>query len=101
MGRPPFYQQQQMYRYPGAPMDGGGYPYGGSPRDPYGGPHRDPYGGPPRDPYAGLLTRSEQDWLIRIQMLQLHTDDPYTDDYYYTVSARYLVSTLPFIKYLL
>lgn len=42
--------------------------------------------GPPRDEYAGLLTRHEKDWLIKIQMIQLHTEDPYTDDYYYTVS---------------
>ncbi|XP_067946240.1 protein PAT1 homolog 1-like [Watersipora subatra] len=40
---------------------------------------------PPRDEYAGILTKSEKDWLIKIQMLQLHTEDPYTDDYYYTI----------------
>lgn len=42
--------------------------------------------GPPQDEYAGLLTRQDRDWLLKIQMIQLHpTDDPYTDDYYYTV----------------
>lgn len=30
------------------------------------------------------MTQKEKDWVIRIQLLQLQTDDPYTDDYYYT-----------------
>lgn len=42
---------------------------------------------PPRDPHAGLLLDREREWLMKIQIMQLHTDDPYTDDYYYTVSV--------------
>lgn len=37
----------------------------------------------PKDEYQ-LMTQKEKDWVIRIQLLQLQTDDPYTDDYYYT-----------------
>ena len=39
------------------------------------------------DEYAELMTRKEKDWIIKIQLLQLNTDNPYLDDYYYTVSA--------------
>ena len=38
------------------------------------------------DEYAGLMTQREKDWVVKIQLLQLHTDTPYVDDYYYTVS---------------
>lgn len=38
------------------------------------------------DPYAGLMTQKEKDWLIKIQMIQLQSDNPYLDDYYYMVS---------------
>jgi len=38
------------------------------------------------DEYAGLMTQREKDWVVKIQLLQLHTDNPYVDDYYYTVS---------------
>ena len=37
------------------------------------------------DEYNGLMTQREKDWIIKIQLLQLHTDNPYVDDYYYTV----------------
>ena len=37
------------------------------------------------DPYANLMTQREKDWILKIQMLQLHTDNPHIDDYYYTV----------------
>ena len=40
------------------------------------------------DPYAGLMTRKEKDWIIKIQLIQLQTDNPYLDDYYYTVSRN-------------
>jgi len=39
------------------------------------------------DEYAGLMTQREKDWVVKIQLLQLHTDNPYVDDYYYTVGA--------------
>jgi len=40
------------------------------------------------DEYAGLMTQREKDWVVKIQLLQLHTENPYVDDYYYTVSRR-------------
>merc|ERR1719239_1425704 len=39
---------------------------------------------PDEDPYNGLMTRKEKDWIIKIQLIQLQTDNPYLDDYYYT-----------------
>ena len=41
---------------------------------------------PNKDPYAGLMTKKDKDWIIKIQLMQLQTDNPYLDDYYYTVS---------------
>ncbi|KAM5240924.1 protein PAT1 homolog 2 isoform 1-T1 [Hipposideros larvatus] len=35
------------------------------------------------DPYANLMTREEKDWVIKVQMLQLHSENPSLDDYYY------------------
>ena len=37
------------------------------------------------DEYSGLMTQREKDWVVKIQLLQLHTDNPYVDDYYHTV----------------
>lgn len=37
------------------------------------------------DEYAGLMTSRQKQWLINIQLLQLNTNDPYVDDYYYSV----------------
>ena len=45
------------------------------------------------DEYAGLMTQREKDWVVKIQLLQLHTDNPYIDDYYYTVSDLLLNTT--------
>ncbi|GFO42706.1 protein associated with topoisomerase ii homolog 1 [Plakobranchus ocellatus] len=36
------------------------------------------------DEYAGLMTKKEKDWIIKIQLIQLQTDNPYLDDYYFT-----------------
>ncbi|XP_012946969.1 protein PAT1 homolog 1, partial [Aplysia californica] len=36
------------------------------------------------DAYSGLMTKKEKDWIIKIQLIQLQTDNPYLDDYYYT-----------------
>ena len=41
---------------------------------------------PNADEYAGLMTQREKDWVTKIQLLQLQTENPYVDDYYYTVS---------------
>ncbi|XP_012288336.1 protein PAT1 homolog 1 isoform X1 [Orussus abietinus] len=37
------------------------------------------------DEYAGLMSSREKQWLINIQLMQLNTNQPYIDDYYYTV----------------
>ncbi|XP_003707961.1 protein associated with topo II related - 1 isoform X1 [Megachile rotundata] len=37
------------------------------------------------DEYADLMSNREKQWLINIQLLQLNTNEPYVDDYYYTV----------------
>lgn len=39
-----------------------------------------------QDEYAGLMSKREKDWIVKIQLMQLQTDNPYLDDYYYTVS---------------
>ncbi|XP_067142350.1 protein PAT1 homolog 1 [Centruroides vittatus] len=36
------------------------------------------------DSYDGLMSTQEKHWLIKIQMRQLQSDNPYLDDYYYT-----------------
>ncbi|XP_006817996.1 protein PAT1 homolog 1-like [Saccoglossus kowalevskii] len=35
------------------------------------------------DEYANLMTPKEKDWIIKIQMMQLQSNNPYLDDYYY------------------
>uniref|UniRef100_A0A8C6HKR6 SPG11, spatacsin vesicle trafficking associated n=1 Tax=Mus spicilegus TaxID=10103 RepID=A0A8C6HKR6_MUSSI len=35
------------------------------------------------DAYANLMTRKEKDWVIRVQMVQLQSENPRLDDYYY------------------
>ncbi|XP_016067293.1 PREDICTED: protein PAT1 homolog 2 [Miniopterus natalensis] len=35
------------------------------------------------DPYANLMTRKEKDWVIKVQMVQLQSEKPCLDDYYY------------------
>ncbi|XP_067015889.2 protein PAT1 homolog 1 [Anabrus simplex] len=48
--------------------------------------HRGMYNGSgDYDEYAGLMTSREKQWLLNIQLLQLSTDKPHVDDYYYTV----------------
>ncbi|XP_064489660.1 protein PAT1 homolog 1-like isoform X3 [Ornithodoros turicata] len=50
--------------------------------------HDHPYVPGPDDVYAGLMTQKEKDWLIRIQLLQLQTDNPEVDDYYFTMFTK-------------
>lgn len=38
------------------------------------------------DPCADLMTRKEKDWVIKVQMVQLQSENPHLDDYYYQVS---------------
>ncbi|XP_071441104.1 protein PAT1 homolog 1 [Hetaerina americana] len=40
------------------------------------------------DEYAGLMTQWEKQFLLNIQRMQLQSDRPYVDDYYYTMYAR-------------
>lgn len=38
-----------------------------------------------KDPFAGLMTQKEKDYIIKIQMLQLQSQNPFADDYYYQI----------------
>ncbi|KAK9507901.1 hypothetical protein O3M35_007665 [Rhynocoris fuscipes] len=40
---------------------------------------------PPEDEYAGLMTQKEKQWLASIQLMQINTNQPFQDDYYYTM----------------
>ena len=44
--------------------------------------------GPEVDRYANLMTQREKEWIIKIQMLQLRTENPHVEDYYYAVSMN-------------
>lgn len=35
---------------------------------------------------SGFMNRKEKEWIIKVQLMQLHTTTPETDDYYYQVS---------------
>lgn len=37
------------------------------------------------DEYANLMSQRDKQWLIGIQLMQLNTETPYIDDFYYTV----------------
>merc|ERR1719209_315423 len=37
------------------------------------------------DEYAGLMTQRDKQWIINIQLNQLKCDNPYVDDYYFTM----------------
>lgn len=43
-------------------------------------------GGGDFDEFAGLMNNKERQWLLNIQIIQLATDKPHIDDYYYMVS---------------
>uniref|UniRef100_A0A8C5STJ4 mRNA decay factor PAT1 domain-containing protein n=1 Tax=Laticauda laticaudata TaxID=8630 RepID=A0A8C5STJ4_LATLA len=42
------------------------------------------------DPFSGLMTPVEKDWVIKVQMLQLQSENPERDDYYYQEYYRKL-----------
>jgi len=42
--------------------------------------------GPQRSSYNNLMTAADKQWLIKIQLKQLQTENPYLDDFYYHVS---------------
>ncbi|KAM9336646.1 protein PAT1 homolog 2 [Symphorus nematophorus] len=35
------------------------------------------------DPYCNLMTTKEKEWITRLQMIQLQSEHPYLEDYYY------------------
>ncbi|KFP50575.1 Protein PAT1 2, partial [Cathartes aura] len=41
---------------------------------------------PKVDPYAGLMTSKEKDWVVKVEMIQLQSENM-DDDYYYQVSS--------------
>ncbi|XP_039105980.1 protein PAT1 homolog 2 [Hyaena hyaena] len=45
-------------------------------------PDKKPWSQQP-DPYVNLMTRKEKDWVIKVQMVQLQSENPLLDDYYY------------------
>uniref|UniRef100_A0ACB8E480 Uncharacterized protein n=1 Tax=Sphaerodactylus townsendi TaxID=933632 RepID=A0ACB8E480_9SAUR len=45
---------------------------------------------PEMDPYAALMTTLEKDWVIKVQMMQLQSESPQRDDYYYQEYYRKL-----------
>lgn len=42
---------------------------------------------PEVDSFSAVMTPIEKDWVIKVQMLQLQSEKPQRDDYYYQVSA--------------
>ncbi|XP_028926752.1 protein PAT1 homolog 2 isoform X2 [Ornithorhynchus anatinus] len=42
------------------------------------------------DPYSELMTQKEKEWVIKVQMLQLQSENPQLDDYYYQEYYRKL-----------
>lgn len=42
---------------------------------------------PEADPYAGLMTSKEKDWVVKVEMIQLQSENM-DDDFYYQVSSR-------------
>ncbi|XP_035997670.1 protein PAT1 homolog 2 isoform X2 [Fundulus heteroclitus] len=42
------------------------------------------------DPYCNLMTAKEKEWIIRLQMIQLQSENPYLEDYYYQEYYRRL-----------
>lgn len=41
------------------------------------------------DPYCNLMTAKEKEWITRLQMIQLQSERPYLEDYYYQVGLCY------------
>ncbi|XP_073473270.1 protein PAT1 homolog 2 [Aquarana catesbeiana] len=35
------------------------------------------------DPYANIMSQKEKEWVIKLQMIQLQSENPHLDDYYY------------------
>ncbi|CAL8303344.1 unnamed protein product [Lota lota] len=46
------------------------------------------------DPYCHLMTEKEKEWITRLQMIQLQTENPYLEDYYYQEYYRRMEAKL-------
>ncbi|XP_076008400.1 protein PAT1 homolog 2 [Genypterus blacodes] len=46
------------------------------------------------DPYCDLMTSKEKEWIIKLQMIQLQSENPYLDDYYYQEYYRRIEAKL-------
>ncbi|XP_062331554.1 protein PAT1 homolog 2 isoform X1 [Osmerus eperlanus] len=46
------------------------------------------------DPYCHLMSPKEKDWIIRLQMIQLQSENPHLDDYYYQEYYRRMEAKL-------
>lgn len=43
------------------------------------------------DHYAELMSAKEKEWIIKLQMIQLQSENPHQDDYYYQVQCSQMV----------
>ena len=50
------------------------------------------------DEYSGLMTARERQWIVNIQLNQLKCENPFLDDYYYTVFNQKKDMTEPAAK---
>uniref|UniRef100_A0AAV2LG37 Uncharacterized protein n=1 Tax=Knipowitschia caucasica TaxID=637954 RepID=A0AAV2LG37_KNICA len=46
------------------------------------------------DPWCNLMTAKEKEWITRLQMIQLQSENPYQEDYYYQEYYRRLEAKL-------
>ncbi|XP_071403013.1 protein PAT1 homolog 2 [Centroberyx affinis] len=46
------------------------------------------------DPYCNLMTAKEKEWITRLQMIQLQSENPYLEDYYYQEYYRRIEAKL-------
>ncbi|XP_068438825.1 protein PAT1 homolog 2 isoform X2 [Clinocottus analis] len=46
------------------------------------------------DPYCNLMTSKEKEWITRLQMIQLQSENPYHEDYYYQEYYRRIEAKL-------
>eukprot|EP00063_Salmo_salar_P039237 XP_014014072.1 PREDICTED: protein PAT1 homolog 2 isoform X1 [Salmo salar] len=46
------------------------------------------------DPYSNLMSAKEKEWIIRLQMIQLQSENPHLDDYYYQEYYRRMEAKL-------
>ncbi|ETE66573.1 Protein PAT1-like 2, partial [Ophiophagus hannah] len=49
---------------------------------------------PEVDPFSSLMTPVEKDWVIKVQMLQLQSENPERDDYYYQAVGNQRIQVL-------